>query len=952
MNRVVLKARKLLNLDDKPRLSVNRHGFITVDFGKDVDSILLDLDFVINYALSMYGTSSRIIACGVSESRDISNNHDNGVAINVWSITKGLSPSELTSAKLYGLIKFGISDTKDYYGVDLSDFISFRFFTLKPKNVSDFRWYILKTLNKLKGKGSIKSNDELNIFEWLPYNASYFSDLKKAGSIARGAYIYNLCSNIEVILDDKIQKVVDSVDTKGASGSADFCEITCVVSGSVFWYFKDFYVNNDILRVYWKPGEIASSYIEIDAENDMISTMRLNYGKINYLEPLDTYSNTKRRPGGRFITFDMETFTNEDGCHIPYALCIRWGSLDGFYDRTPTRRFFYLLDYEGSTPDDMAKNMIFDALKYLMQGKFQGYKVYVHNLSGYDGPILLKYFYLFQQDKDFKVNLKYNHGTIYQISCSYPEKFMDSSWEHMKKGRPRRSKRLSISFKDSYLLLPVSLGELAKSFECSTQKGSFPHDFASFDNLDYCGKSPVDGSDNWCFRSECEKYINADVDSLYEVLEHFKLYILRDYNLEINSYLSLPSLSMAIFRSAYYKASFQIPLLTGEIERFIRKCYHGGRPINYIQKIIDGYMYDVNSLYPYVMNNPMPVGQPFYVLNPKLNDFYGFCKASVEVPASLNNPPLFTSRNGKTIAPSGKFTGYFYSESLKYAESLGCKVVILEGYEFTRGFGIFTYFVKDLYDKKVNASSKAIVFIVKLILNSLYGKFGMHEPNTECRLVSQNEFDIINRKHHVLHYTLLPGGHSYLVEFESLPMRGAYDDEVSYIEDIVSKRRYKGKRHCSIGISAAIAAEGWIYMQKISQDLKVYYLDTDSLVLDKPLPKDLVNNSIGKFKLENKIKEGYFVKGKFYWFLNEHGKEIIKSAGLKSNLLCKDHFLDLYHGKSIKINTTKLSRDIKKGHGIIENRLVMEISPLYNYTSPRKLIYKQGIWTHSIPWRI
>ena len=66
----------------------------------------------------------------------------------------------------------------------------------------------------------------------------------------------------------------------------------------------------------------------------------------------------------------------------------------------------------------------------------------------------------------------------------------------MKKGRPRRSKRLSISFKDSYLLLPVSLGELAKSFECSTQKGSFPHDFASFDNLDYCGKSPVDGSDN------------------------------------------------------------------------------------------------------------------------------------------------------------------------------------------------------------------------------------------------------------------------------------------------------------------------------------------------------------------------------------------------------------------------------------------------------------------------
>ena len=41
---------------------------------------------------------------------------------------------------------------------------------------------------------------------------------------------------------------------------------------------------------------------------------------------------------------------------------------------------------------------------------------------------------------------------------------------------------------------------------------------------------------------------------------------------------------------------------------------------------------------------------------------------------------------------------------------------------------------------------------------------------------------------------------------------------------------------------------------------KVYYMDTDSLILNKPLPDFMVNNKeIGKFKLEYKVKEGVFL---------------------------------------------------------------------------------------------
>lgn len=51
-----------------------------------------------------------------------------------------------------------------------------------------------------------------------------------------------------------------------------------------------------------------------------------------------------------------------------------------------------------------------------------------------------------------------------------------------------------------------------------------------------------------------------------------------------------------------------------------------------------------------------------------------------------------------------------------------------------------------------------------------------------------------------------------------------------------------------------------IILYCINNGIKVFYMDTGSLVVDKPLPPHILEfKSIGKFKLEHIVKEGIFL---------------------------------------------------------------------------------------------
>jgi len=112
--------------------------------------------------------------------------------------------------------------------------------------------------------------------------------------------------------------------------------------------------------------------------------------------------------------------------------------------------------------------------------------------------------------------------------------------------------------------------------------------------------------------------------------------------------------------------------------------------------------------------------------------------------------------------------------------------------------------------------------------------------------------------------------------------------------------------------------------------------DTDSAVLTKPLPDYLVGKELGQMKLVHKIKQGIFLRKKFYYILDSDNKENIKSSGMDSSKLDYTSFIKLLNGQSIEIERTNFNVEWKTlninvvSSNIIIQGLKGEIKTLYN----------------------
>ena len=146
----------------------------------------------------------------------------------------------------------------------------------------------------------------------------------------------------------------------------------------------------------------------------------------------------------KFITMDLETI-NVNGKLIPYVI--------SHYDGTSSQTF-YVTDYRDH------KDMLIACIKSLMQRKYNGYKVYLHNFSNFDGIFLFNI--LNELSNDIKPII--NDGNFINIIFKY------------------NNGKYKLYFRDSFLMLPSSLRKLAKSFYVE-EKSIFPYRFVNIDNL-------------------------------------------------------------------------------------------------------------------------------------------------------------------------------------------------------------------------------------------------------------------------------------------------------------------------------------------------------------------------------------------------------------------------------------------------------------------------------------
>lgn len=245
---------------------------------------------------------------------------------------------------------------------------------------------------------------------------------------------------------------------------------------------------------------------------------------------------------------------------------------------------------------------------------------------------------------------------------------------------------------DSFRLLPASLRSLTVAFNVKHQKTNY-----DFSDMHYC--------------KELLEYNEQDCRGLYEVLEQF---------FEQTGMMSetFASHSLKVWRKDFLKETIWKP--HDNVSDFVRRSYHGGRVEVFKKQSPHLMCYDVNSMYPFVMREDLPV--QYIGESRKLKDgAYGFVHATVKVPECYI--PVLPLRKEKLFFPIGVMEGVWTNEELLIAENFGCKIQKVHKAIYFRTSPIFRDFVTQLYKLKKEAEEPTRT-IAKYLLNSFYGKFG------------------------------------------------------------------------------------------------------------------------------------------------------------------------------------------------------------------------------------
>ena len=253
----------------------------------------------------------------------------------------------------------------------------------------------------------------------------------------------------------------------------------------------------------------------------------------------------------------------------------------------------------------------------------------------------------------------------------------------------------------------------------------------------------------WNLKTEAVRYCELDCLSLYGIIRKFSENIFNDLKVSLIYAPTTSSLALRAFRTRFLDPTKAIPIITGEVFDFIKRSYTGGPVEVYQPHGLNVHHYDVNSLYPYVMQKyPMPVSDLAFfegdILKYKDRPD-GFFEVEVETPKDLHIPVLQTRIDQpdgtKTLAPLGKWRGVYASSEIYNAiDNFGYKFKVLRGYLYKEAALVYDKYVNYFSNIKVNTPKTDPMYLIsKLLMNSLYGKTGQDYKFETTKIVNQEE---------------------------------------------------------------------------------------------------------------------------------------------------------------------------------------------------------------------
>jgi hypothetical protein len=697
-------------------------------------------------------------------------------------------------------------------------------------------------------------------------------------------YHHNILITNNTTFDEYYNKVKDIIATHFDNGY----QLDVVEGFKILVWNMDSLANKNIkitsstIKNY-KPG-VQGHKTQIRGFHTSNLLNKFNNLNLTHFTPL------KREPitAIEFATMDVETM-NYNRKQIPVAISI-------FIPNIGVKLFLIDINIQNI---DLAIDKLWKQFFDYLINTYTGV-IFVHNLGNFDGYFL------------YKALSNYAKPTEVSTIIDDQNEFIQIKLSNL------------LIWKDSYRIFPVSLNELCKVFNVKGKTSEYNpkfNDLSLFKNSDLL--------------KEFIEYSKQDSISLFNALSQAQDIYITEYGVDITTVLSTSTLSLKIFRLKYLKHN--IPTLKGSLDNFIRKGYFGGA-IDYYKALANNVKYyDVNSLYPFAMSNPMPFEMIRYYHSMrfvKLNDFFGFCLALIECPVDIERPVLPYKHKGQTIFPNGTWISVYFSEELKAVEKLGYKITLIRGYEFSK-MNLFSTYINNFYTLKRNSQSPQR-FIAKMHLNQLYGYFGrklelietinVYTNDLHLYLTSRIVKSIIKINDHIS--TILMNcniNHDLITELNAKL-------DLNFISTFKLVKS-------NVAIASAVTSYARIVMiefKTLCQELNIaiYYTDTDSFFTDKPLPENLIGKDLGLMKDELDgltIDKAYFLGIKKYGYRFIKDNQVINKSvfsGIERDSLTFDEVEQIADGLTITKN--------------IENRFYKSFINLDVTIRPTKITIKQN----------
>lgn len=403
---------------------------------------------------------------------------------------------------------------------------------------------------------------------------------------------------------------------------------------------------------------------------------------------------------------DFETTTNENDCHVwAYGTC-----------------------EVGNTDNTTIGQSIDDFMKWCST---ENKIIYFHNLK-FDGEFIIHWLF----NNGFKYSKEKQEKTFSCVVSSMGQFYIIEVI--FKTGNKKQEK---VIFYDSLKKLPFPVRKIAEDFNLSIQKLE----------IDY----NEERNDDHILTEQEIEYVLHDVKIVAMALQ-----IQIEQNL---TKITIGSDTLNDFKRTISKKQFEInfPILDIQTDKDIRQAYRGGftyvNPKFQNKDIKNGIVFDVNSLYPSVMyDKPLPYGLPlFFNSQYEHDEMYPLFiqNFTCEFKVKKDYIPTLQLKNNLSFIPNEYIT-----ESKEQVNLVLTSVDLelffehydvwnieyINGWKFKQCVGIFKPYI-DKWGKVKKENKGAIRQLAKLMLNSLYGKFGTN-PDVTVKVPYLDDENVVKWK--------------------------------------------------------------------------------------------------------------------------------------------------------------------------------------------------------------